>query len=212
MKTILITLCSALKASGGETKPPQDNHPIPVIEMVRKCAQPRILKLHPNAILEKKYRPAYERYSGPLYSEARGALQKMAQSEQSRVLVASGFYGLLDLREHIFNYELDIDAEVAGIWSESGLPKATTNLLDDWTDYQRLFVLTSRYKELLGEAYGNGFAVRPSSNFGSGSEYMRFLGSVISHLHSSGRLNGDLGEIVDTEIGIGAASFRIVRV
>lgn len=212
MKTVLITLCSALKTRGGETKLPQDNYSIPIIEEVRKRAQPEILKLHPNAILENKYRPAYERYSGGLYSAAREALREMAKSEETRVLIASGFYGLLDFREHILNYELDIDAEVSRVWRDSGLPRAATEILNSWKDYQRLFVLTSRYKELLGEAYSDGFVIQPSSSFDSASEYMRFLGGVISHLHSSGRLTKDLGEVAGVETKVGAASFRIVGV
>lgn len=212
MKSVLITLCSAGKTRGGETNPPRDNYSIPIIEKLRRNAQPKILKLHPNAVLENKYRPASERYSGGLYSAAREAFREMAKSEGTRVLITSGFYGLLDFREHILNYELDIDPEVAEVWSDTGLPKAATELLDSWSDYQRLFVLTSRYKELLGEAYSDGYAVQPSGSFKSASERMRFLGTVISHLHSSRRLTTNLGEIVGTESRVGPGSYRIVRV
>jgi hypothetical protein len=64
----------------------------------------------------------------------------------------------------------------------------------------------------MGENYADGFAIRPSGNFASGAEYMRFLGKAISHLHLSGRLSEDLGEITGVETTIGESVFTITRV
>jgi len=206
LKTVVVTVCSRDKNKGGQQQSVSAQRLAWVVDP-RSRAQPEIERLVPDVIRERLFRPAYVRYAGPIYREISPLLQSLQESSDLEFLIASGYYGIMDCREPIWNYELDLKktSQVIDIWNNVRLGALLKKYLDeDLGGHQRLFVLTSDYRLMLSGGVADGLTVRPIDwRASSAQEQMQFYGQALAHLTSSRLIYEPLANIPSQQTRMG---------
>lgn len=196
---MVVTICSWAKNRGGVAQAEHVQR-VPWIVDIRRHAQPEVERLVPAAVLERLFLPAYVRYSGEIYQAVSPILKNLDESRSDlEFLILSGYYGVMDYREPIWNYELDLKKtpQAIEIWRKHGLGVALKKHLDEKLDgYQRLFVLTSDYRNMVAEALVDGFRIKPVNMSGSTpQEWLRFYGEALAHAISSRLVGQSLSDV-----------------
>ena len=136
--------------------------------------------------------PAFRRYDGNLYRKAR--LNKPGLAGHRRLLIVSALYGLLDARDTIRYYNLEMSDTLPGRitvkrwWREHRLLDIVLNAVERLEANQVHDVLSGNYRDALrGLAQrlpvGNSYQPYEYPGLGSGSDYYR--GSNVRRLLAS---------------------------
>lgn len=75
--------------------------------------------------------PALDRYDGGMYKveQFRQVIAQVVRERQARVLILSGYYGLLTASERILNYRKELDI---AHWTQYRLPEAINQIMESW--------------------------------------------------------------------------------
>jgi hypothetical protein len=97
--------------------------------------------------------PALDRYNGGMYRTKgfRQAVAQMVTEHYAKVLILSGYYGLVTPSERILNYEKSLDVDH---WVQYRLPEAIGQLMKTWQISSAMAFLNARgpYRKILHAA------------------------------------------------------------
>lgn len=97
--------------------------------------------------------PALDRYNGGMYKvrQFRQVIAQLVRERQARVLILSGYYGLVTASERILNYQKELDVTH---WVRYRLPEAINQLMETWKIHRGKALLNKKgaYQSILRKA------------------------------------------------------------